>query len=448
MKDPEMGEVLRNLRLRQAPRREVYFTFKKMLALAACASAFVSVMFGVGLIASHCERYLNGEREVIFVDKSSYAMKQHLERRGVDCNETETASIASAASSATHFLSDGSIAIVTKAVGEPDGETVVDPDPDPDPDPDNLQRQYPPERTVVTKTTTKTTSVFAAASESPVCPVANATVTVTYTVVPTASPASQYSSSPWMSSSVLGDITVTGGASTVTNVNTDLSYTSDLPDVTVTGNPSTLTNVNTDVSLTTDLPDVTVSGNPGTVTNVQTDVSMTSGLPDATVSGGPSTITNVHTSTSLTSNPTSSVLTVVITDLWSSPVPSLVTVTATSTVKTTVTTVHPSPVIVTVTTSYLETSTSSYTETTVTEFLTTTNGEPQTLTTTVWSPSVSYSAGNTTIIVGPSGTASNIGVPTTPVVVISGGTKKPEPIPRSGHLGCVIMFVAAIMFML
>lgn len=284
---------------------------------------------------------------------------------------------------------------------------------------------------------------------------ANTTVTVTITVVPTPN-------NPWASSSVLGDVTVTAGASTVTNVNTDVSYTSGLPDATISGNPSTVTDV--DVSVT-GLPDVTISGNPSTITNVLTDISLTSGLPDATVSGNPSTITAFQTSYSQPAEPVTSFVTVVISDLWSSSVTSsnptdLVTVTAISTIKTTVTTIDvaPSPIIVTVTNAYSEPAKSTSTDfadsskdgfqtsrqSTLTKTVTATNGQLETTTTTVFIPPV-FTSHNGTASSMPTGTATSVIMPTIPVVV-SSSNKGMQP--SSQSVCFLIVVIVAGMSML
>jgi hypothetical protein len=273
-------------------------------------------------------------------------------------------------------------------------------------------------------------------------------------------------------------VTVTAGASTVTNVNTDVSYTSGLPDATVSGNPSTITNV--DVSMTglpdvtvsmTGLPDVTVSGNPATVTNVLTDISLTSGLPDATVSGNPSTITAIQTSYSLPREPVTSLVTVVISDLWSppaasSPATDLVTVTAVSTLKTTVTTIGtaPSPIIVTVTPPYVEPAQSTATGTTaydsskagaetfgqstLIKTVTATTVQSATSTTTVFMTPVFSSYNGTAASSVPVGTATSSAVPSIPVVVVSGSSGSIGQEARSRVLAGLVVAVAAVMAML
>jgi hypothetical protein len=172
------------------------------------------------------------------------------------------------------------------------------------------------------------------------CAAVTETVSVIVTLVPT----------------TLDDATVTAIPSTLTNVNTDVSYTQGPPEVTVSGNPSTLTEVQTDVSFTSGLPDATISGTPATVTNVETDVSLTSGFPDATVSGTPVTVTDVDTKLSLTEEPTTTTVMyqppqstvtmttiVIISDLWG-PVATSTrsTVTAVTTAQRTITTVYSS----------------------------------------------------------------------------------------------------------
>ncbi|KAG9254931.1 uncharacterized protein F5Z01DRAFT_61158 [Emericellopsis atlantica] len=67
------------------------------------------------------------------------------------------------------------------------------------------------------------------------------------------------------------DQTVTGDASTVTDLNTETAYTSDTCDATVSGDPSTVTDFQTEI---TGYPDVTVSGAPSTVTTTVTSMSI------------------------------------------------------------------------------------------------------------------------------------------------------------------------------
>ncbi len=142
-------------------------------------------------------------------------------------------------------------------------------------------------------------------------------------------------------------------------------------DSTVTGTPATVTDVQTDVSYTSDAPDATVTGTPATVTDVQTDTRFTSGAPDATVSGEPATVTSVITNTAgepMTTLTFTSINTVIVT------------------VSTTVTRSRSSSVDVD--SSVLDTTTSSSepVTTTHTETVTVIGGAPVTSTTTVELP--------------------------------------------------------------
>ncbi|KYK57822.1 hypothetical protein DCS_04835 [Drechmeria coniospora] len=128
-------------------------------------------------------------------------------------------------------------------------------------------------------------------------------------------------------------VTITAGRLTATQYDTDVSFTDGLPDVTLSELPSTRTAVLTHVSFTNGPPDVTISALPDTQTDVLTDVSFTAGPPDATVSGKPSTVTHIEASIS-----PSQFTTITITNLWGtfSPQP-LTTVTETDTTQRTVT---------------------------------------------------------------------------------------------------------------
>lgn len=312
---------------------------------------------------------------------------------------------------------------------------------------------------------------------------ATETVSVVVTVVP----------------STLGDATVTGNPTTVTDVNTDLSFTKGLPDVTVSGNPSTLTELQTDVSYTSGLPDATISGLPSTLTDVQTDISLTSGLPDATISGNPSTLTQVQTDMSLTSgypdvtvtgNPstvtnvdtsflgtphTTVTMTtvVVISDLWGPISSSFSTATGMATTHRTITTVYSSLWTVVITASGPEQSstfqssedwvasskaegqgnTQTSSSIIMTEVVTKTESSSVLVTTTVLLPSAPYPSVNGTASTHASGTISHTVPPTTSAVVISEGSKKPGPRGLGGsggtsNLGCTVMLIAAILFLL
>jgi hypothetical protein len=230
--------------------------------------------------------------------------------------------------------------------------------------------------------------------------------------------------------------TVTGEPSTITDVNTDTSFTSGLPDVTVSGNPSTLTDIETDVSYTPGLPDVTISGDPATVTDYRTDVSVTSSLPDVTVSGEPLTKTEVGVSYSLTGSTRTSVVTITVTNLFGTESRTTVTELATTTKATSTTTVtSKTPVVVTVTDLYptLSTSTEEY-------YFSSAKGEGVTRST---SSEPLYPTNGTVVVVGPSGTITTVLGPTLPPPIISGADKG-----LTSPVGCTLALIVALMYML
>ncbi|KAI5465780.1 hypothetical protein BGZ63DRAFT_437472 [Mariannaea sp. PMI_226] len=270
---------------------------------------------------------------------------------------------------------------------------------------------------------------------------------------------------PIPASSSLNDVTVTGNPATVTDVHTDISISSGLGDATVSGNPATVTDLRTEWSFSSSLPDATVPGNPETVTNFQASFSINSGLPDATVSGHPETATAVHTSWSIVSGSIWTV--VVITDLFpqqSTPeathtTPHLSTITQYSTVQKTITTHIASFVVVTVSGAGMASSTAAGEVitfaspfSTFTRVITET-AEPSTWTTTVRVfPPPPYPITNNTMGTQPTGAATIAPIQTSPVVVVSGGSKKPEPRGWAGNgtnnLGCAIMIITAVMIFL
>ncbi|KAF5134341.1 hypothetical protein E5D57_004975 [Metarhizium anisopliae] len=251
------------------------------------------------------------------------------------------------------------------------------------------------------------------------------------------------------------EVTVTAGASTVTKDSTDISYTSGLPDATLSGNPSTYTAIQTDVTYTTGPPDATVSEDPTTVTNVQTDVSVTTGLPDATVSGEASTVTDVEITWSwpLTSTYTSPVTTITISDLWGSAPPvdtsaesgqaSLSTFTTVIFSQVTITLSYPTPSVSSEVAGEVTSTSGPAPTSTYTEFVTETGGPPAIETTTVDVLPPAYTSYNTssTSSLAPS------------IVIISDGSKRPEPTAWGGSNGgsnvaCTIMLIAIFMFLL
>ncbi|OAA43096.1 hypothetical protein NOR_04463 [Metarhizium rileyi] len=287
------------------------------------------------------------------------------------------------------------------------------------------------------------------------------TSTTTGTVTVTVSPV-KYTQASESEDTCRGGVTetvvVTVYPTLEVSTSTDISYASGLPDVTLSGNPSTYTAIETDVTYTTGPPDATLSQDPATVTSVQTDVLVTTGLPDATVSGEPSTVTDVQVSWSwpITSTYATPVTTLTISDLWGSVQPpsdtsavseraSLSTFTTVIFSQVTITLSYPTPsetseVAGEVTlTSGPTTPSSTYTET-VTE----TGGPPAIETTTVDVLPPAYTSYNTT-----SSTSSLA----TPIVVVSDGSKRPEPTAWGGSNGssnvaCTIMLIAVFMFLL
>ncbi|KAM0559597.1 hypothetical protein ACHAPJ_004121 [Fusarium lateritium] len=316
-------------------------------------------------------------------------------------------------------------------------------------------------------------SVTTIESSTEVCEIEVVTMTESYTVTLTPTPDEGYSAT----SDALPEATVIGNPSTVTEVLTDTSFTSGLPDATVSGNPETVTEVRTDTSFTSGLPDATISGNPSTVTEVRADTSFTSGLPDATVPGNPETVTESQTSWTVTSdlpdatvpgNPetvteieqsfkvTSGIHTVVvITDLYP-PKQDLSTVTEFTTIQRTLTT-RKSMITITVTDLYPGTATieSVSPTSTLTKVVYETAGEASTSTKTIQIPAPPYPpypTANNTMVASPSGSVTVLPTMPTPVV-ISGGTKKPEPRGWGGssgttNLSCIVMLVAVVMFVL
>ncbi|CAI6088719.1 unnamed protein product, partial [Clonostachys chloroleuca] len=266
---------------------------------------------------------------------------------------------------------------------------------------------------------------------------------VTVTVIPT-------TSDHWS-----GYVTITGDASTVTAVNTETSYTSGLPDATVSGNPSTITDVQTQLSVTSGLPDATVSGNPSTITDVKTQLSVTSGLPDATVSGNPSTVTNLDATYSLTSTSTArynTKLTIVISDLWqtTSSAHSTVTtvVTRVSTATTTESAAQPysTPVDDDKDTSAAEVSYASNVDgATASSDRHETISSTASITATVFLSEPPYPS-NGTAYSHPYGTLSSVVAPTTPVVV-SGANDRAGSSGTGLHHVHAMVLVAVIIFL-
>ncbi|EWY98686.1 hypothetical protein FOYG_03046 [Fusarium oxysporum NRRL 32931] len=224
---------------------------------------------------------------------------------------------------------------------------------------------------------------------------------------------------------------------------------------TVTGNPqTTVTENETDFSLTSGPSDAIVTGNPQTVTESKTDFSLTVGSSDALTTASPETITKTFEVSSPLPKPHT---TITIQSLYP-PREGLSTVTQYTTVEKTIT-APDSFITVTLTSKCPEcspivsVSPSSSSTTTVYE----TAGVPPTSTTTIMVPPPAYPpypTANNTLLPGLSGSVTAVPtVPTPTPVVVSGGTKKPEPRGWGGtsgttNLSCTVMLVAIIMFAL
>ncbi|KFA55500.1 hypothetical protein S40293_02072 [Stachybotrys chartarum IBT 40293] len=463
---------------------------KKRAYGASLGSSRIVALLVVGMLATMCgasgvlapNQHLN--MDDVDAKHADVAHDMHLLPRGDCANETLYESSADAV---TATAVTATIPAESSAVGVPGAITV----------PISTQTAV---STIWSVVTPETPSSSVVSSEDCSATVLTKTVSVFVTVTPTASELSEHCSS-------LGDATVSGDRSTVTNAHTELSFTSGLPDATVSGNPQTLTEVLTGTSFTSNLPDATVSGNPSTVTNVETDVSYTSGLPDATVSGEPSTITTLDADLSVTSGlPDATVSgdpatvtdvltsitqlstltttrTIVTSDVVEEPwTQRLTTVTAVSTEERTITTVHSTQVTLIITGPYappsdLETSSeaaglpsqyeskvdgaavSSTVQTptsTLTTVVYTTGGPPATSTTVIYYSPAPYpsGSGNGTVVVNSTDFVTTGSYPAFPtaIVEISGGNKKPEPrgLGNGGtsNLGCTVMLIAAIMLFL
>ncbi|KAK7225888.1 hypothetical protein V2G26_013891 [Clonostachys chloroleuca] len=260
-----------------------HLSLKKAVMWAILLAFGVGAVFGLGVLASVCERSLHSNHGLAMLESPEVHKDPKLDARR-----------------------DGHVASPTPTPSGGEGLLI------PISTQTELSTIYSLSK--IPKTTEYPVTVEASTSiaEDTSCIVSVVTTetkiaVVTVTVIPT-------TSDHWS-----GYVTITGDASTVTAVNTETSYTSGLPDATVSGNPSTITDVQTQLSVTSGLPDATVSGNPSTITDVKTQLSVTSGLPDATVSGNPSTVTNLDATYSLTSTSTArynTKLTIVISDLW------------------------------------------------------------------------------------------------------------------------------------
>ncbi|CEI39014.1 unnamed protein product [Fusarium venenatum] len=285
------------------------------------------------------------------------------------------------------------------------------------------------------------------------------TESVTITVTPDEIPAATSAALPGT------PVTVTEEPQTVTETEIDTSVTSGLPDAVVTGNPETVTKSETDTSVTSNLPDVTVTGNLETVTATEVDTSVTSSLPDAVVTGNPETVTKSETDTSVTSN----LPDVTVTGNLETVTKSVTDAAPTDSVFTTITVSNifppaPESTVTSCTTyiltlPYLKPTTIAGVppKSTFTTTIYETEGDAYTSTTTVFvpaSPYPPYPTANDTLLPDSTGNSPIVPhMPTPTPVIISGGTKKPEPRGWGGtsgttNLSCTVMLVTAIMFLL
>ncbi|KAF7551565.1 hypothetical protein G7Z17_g4898 [Cylindrodendrum hubeiense] len=435
--DAEKGQEVHQVgqKVSQFQKLKTTITPKKLLVGGVLLVCMLAVMFGIGILSAQYELDAHSDGEVFMMEGMGHESTHGLVRRhdGHDHGQDGVPIPISTQTALTTLYSISRAPQMTTKTETVTGTTYI------------TVRKPEPITSV---------SLATIESSSEVCSMEVVTMTqsVTITLIPTPS-------SP-------EDATVTGSPFTVTAVQTDLTISSGLPDATVSGNPNTITNLQTDWSVSSGLPDATISGDPATVTDLQTDFSISSGLPDATVSGNPLTITEVQHSYSVTG----SIRTVVtITDDLYPPKHTLSTVTKVTTIQKTITTQESAIVVVTISDPYDEplssqgvtseaageaiTAVSPSPSTTLTIFVTETSGEPLLSTTTIQVFEPPYPTVNNTIANSPSGTVTTVPNPTTPIVVVSGGSKKPEPRgwgsgSGTSNLGCAIMLIATIMFML
>ncbi|KAF5026648.1 hypothetical protein F66182_1274 [Fusarium sp. NRRL 66182] len=449
--DTEKGEGGESPRVSKCDKLKTWFPAKKMLIGFVLFTCLLAVMFGMGVLgACYFEKKLS-EDGLVGVQVGASDQGHHRVRR----NEVVDASypISTMTTLSTIYGIRTAVPEVVTEIETVTGTTYV---------------------TVPGEDVHVSIAVTTIESSTEVCEIEVVTMTESYTV--TVTPGGGYSatSAALPEATVIGnpstvtslhtelsltsglvDATVSGNPDTVTSIKTDYSVTSGLPDATVPGNPETVTDIRTDYSLSTNLPDATVPGNPETVTEDRTGYSLSSDLPDATISGYPSTVTETQQSFSLTG----SIHTVVtITDLYP-PKQDLSTVTAVTTIHRTLTT-QQSIVTITVTDVYQESITSAPISptSTLTKVVYKTAGEASTSTKTIqvpaspYPPYPPYPTANNTMLPGPSGSVTVLPTVPTPVV-ISGGTKKPEPRGWGGssgttNVGCTIMLIAVIMLVL
>ncbi|KAM5351525.1 hypothetical protein ACJ41O_004248 [Fusarium nematophilum] len=427
--DTEKGED--TLKVSKLDKIKPFFSLKKILGGIVVVVCLLAVMFGMGVLSAlYAEKELHPHDGVTAAENVVHGDGHALVRREEDDGTSYPISTKTALS--TIYGISRSPQVTTK-VETVTGTTYV---------------------TVPADEVHISISVATVESSAEVCEVEVVTLTESYTITVIPTPAGDYLAS----SAALGDATVTGNPATVTEVQTELSGTGGLPDATVSGNPKTVTNVQTDYSGSSSLPDATVSGNPETVTDRRTDYSISSHLPDATVPGNPLTVTEVREDFSVTGT---FYTVITVTDLHPSA-KDMSTVTKLTTVQRTLTK-QKSVVTITVTDLYQETAVTNVEDeaatvvpvsptSTFTKIVFETTGSASTSTKTIQVPAPPYPTANNTIAAGPSGTVTVVPTPTTPIV-ISGATKKPEPRGWGGsngttNLGCAIMLIATLMFLL
>ncbi|GKT97948.1 hypothetical protein FLAG1_00050 [Fusarium langsethiae] len=213
----------------------------------------------------------------------------------------------------------------------------------------------------------------------------------------------------------------------------------------VTEEPQTVTEIGIDTSVTSGLPDASITGNPETVTETNVDTSVTSGLPDAIVTGNPETVTKSETDTSVTD---SIFTTITVSNIFPSDADADVPKSTVTSCTTFVLTLpYPKPTSIA----------GVPPESTFTATIYETEGDASTSTMTVFvppSPYPPYPTANDTLLPDSTGNSPIVPhLPTPTPVIISGGTKKPEPRGWGGtsgttNLSCTVMLVAVIMFLL
>ncbi|VUC22035.1 unnamed protein product [Clonostachys rosea] len=418
----------------------------------------VGAVFGLGVLASVCERSLHSNHGLAVLESPEVHKDSKVDTRDAFYDEEEYPP--SMMPPSLHLAEEYPLSIMHLAPRRVEDASMSAASPTPTPSVDEglmipistqteLSTIYSLSR--IPKSTEYPVTVEASTSvaEDTSCIVSvvtteTKTAVITVTVIPT-------TSDHWS-----GYVTITGDASTVTAVNTDTSYTSGLPDATVSGNPSTITDVQTQLSVTSGLPDATVSGNPSTITDVQTQLSVTSGLPDATVSGNPSTVTNLDATYSLTSSSTpryNTKLTIVISDLWQTSTDSAAShstittvVTRVSTATTTETAAQPySTPADDEDTSAADVSYASNVDGATASDRHETISSTASITATVFLSEPPYPSNNTASS-HPYGTVSSVVAPTTPVVV-SGSNDRTGTWGAGFHHMHAMMLVAVIMFL-